>query len=184
MEQNRGMSPMAVALWISGLLLVVVGLLNVRPSEEVFVDITHFQGALEAGKVDSIRVADGIPHVKLREPDTFRQDGRYVRENRIRVHLGPITPAMISDWKSRGIALSFQEREETWVSALSEAVPWLLVIGLAALGVGYMVREAQKSRSGEGTPRERLKALDDRFKAGALSRSQYDEQKDEILSQM
>ena len=175
---------MAVALWIGGLLLVVVSLLNVRPSEEMLVDITGFQGALEAGKVDSIRVVDGIPHVKLREPDTFRQGGRYVQENRITVHLGPITPTMISDWKSRGIALSFQEREETWVSTLSEAVPWLLVIGLTALGVGYVVREARKSRSGEGTPRERLKALEDRLRAGELSESQYAEQKAEILSQM
>ena len=119
MEENRGISPVVVALWIGGLLLVVVSLLNVRPSGETIVDITVFQDALEAGKVDSIHVVDGIPHVKLREPDTFRQGSRYVRESRIMVHLGPITATMVSDWKSRGIALSFEEREKSWVSALS-----------------------------------------------------------------
>jgi ATP-dependent Zn protease len=173
-----------VALWIAGLLLIIVSLLNVNPSNELLIDAQQYRQLLEGGKIDSIRVVDGSPHVKLHKPEKLRDRDRYEDRDRVTVSLGPISPPMIADWRSRGIQVSLEEREENWISVMSDAVPWLLIPGLLSLGIGYIVHEARKSKAGIKTPRERLKALDDRFEAGELSEEEYARQKEEILSEL
>ena len=173
-----------VALWMAGFLLIVVSLLNVSSSDELLITLEQYQKVLEEGNIDSIRVIDDIPYIKLHEPEKFQVGNGFQEHDRVTVNIGSITPAMVTDWESRDIHLLFEEREQNWLSVMEDTVPWLLIPGLVCLGVGYIVHEARKSKAGIKTPRERLKELDDQFKAGGVSAEDYMQQKTDILSEM
>ena len=164
--------------------MIIVSLLNVSSSDELLITSEQYKTVLEAGKIDSIRVVDGVPYIKLYEPEKFAVGSRYQEYDRVTVNMGPVTPEMVADWESRGIHLSFEEREESWVTVMEDTVAWLLIPGLIFIGVGYIIHEARKSKAGIKSPRERLKELDDQFKAGELSDEEYLEQKRDILSEM
>lgn len=181
-ESESVKSPVKLSLALAGGLLALVAGLNFISSPEVPVSLEEFQKLVREERVLAIKVSQVGLICELDEPIRFDNEGREVQSKHVLLagHR-EVPPEQISEWRSRGIAVQFDDQEGVTGREWGGVG---LVGGLLALGVWHLWSQIQKDRKGVGSPRRRLEALEAEYQAGRISLADYQKMREAIWAEM
>lgn len=167
---------LAIALW--GIVL----LLNWLGSAEIPIGEEQFQQLRDQDLLAQIRVGPDGVHAWLMEPVQIESGGgRYLAEEVFLPRIDGVDRTEIENWRSQGIEVSVVGAKEGGWQGMGGFV---LVASLLGIGVWHLWSQIQKDRRGIGSPRRRLKKLDEELKAGKISPDEYRQSAEAIWAEM
>lgn len=154
------------ALGMAAALGGLVLLLNVLEPPPEAVSLEVFTGLVDKGQIKRIlHGPDGL-EAYADGPIRWQQDGRYVQATRLWVQTeAGATAAAIAGWRQQGIEVAPLVADSGLGGML------VLVLGLGG-GLGYLVYQVRLYRR-EGSPRQRLKDLEEALENGQIDAEQY-----------
>ena len=124
-----------VLSWSAIILLVFLVMTLFRGTEgtEVEVTYTEYQDFLQKNLITeaTIKKSDLMNydfHGVLKEPRRLNRNGKDVQFTKFTLTLPILDSAVIKDWNDRGMKFSVQKEDNTWISALVGALPWVLLL--------------------------------------------------------
>ena len=124
-----------VLSWSAIILLVflVMTLFKGTEGTEVEVTYTEYQNLLQKNLITeaTIKKSDLMNydfHGVLKEPQHVTRNGKDVQFTKFTLTLPILDSAVIKDWNDRGVKFSVQKEDNTWISALVGALPWVLLL--------------------------------------------------------
>jgi len=121
--------------WSAIILLVFLVMTLFKGAEggEVELTYTEYQKLLETNLIESATIKKSELtnydfHGVLKSPQTLQRSGRTVSFQRFTLTLPILDSAVIKDWNDRGITFTIQKEDNTWISALVNALPWVLLL--------------------------------------------------------
>ena len=126
-----------VLSWSAIILLVflVMTLFKGTEGTEVEVTYTEYQNFLQKNLITDavIKKSDLMNydfHGTLREPGHVTRNGKDLQVLKFTLTLPILDSAVIKDWDDHAVKFSVQKEDNTWVSALVSALPWVLLLGV------------------------------------------------------
>jgi cell division protease FtsH len=121
--------------WSAIILLVFLVMTLFKGAEggEAELTYTEYQKLLETNQIESATIKKSELtnydfHGVLKSPQTLQRNGRTVSFQRFTLTLPILDSAIIKDWNDRGITFTIQKEDNTWISALVNALPWVLLL--------------------------------------------------------
>ncbi|MDH4069083.1 MAG: ATP-dependent zinc metalloprotease FtsH [Ignavibacteria bacterium] len=127
---------MKVVLSWSAVILVVflvMSLFKESDSTEMEVTYTEYQALMESGSIEeaTVRKSDLMNydfHGVLSRPERVVRNGREVTFDKFMLTLPMLDSSVVQEWTDRGIKFTVTREDNTWVSALLGALPWVLLL--------------------------------------------------------
>jgi cell division protease FtsH len=124
-----------VLSWSAIIILVFLVMTVFKGSEgsEVEVMYSEYQELLQKNLIDKAIVkkselANYDFHGELKEAAKIKRGGREITFTRFTLTLPILDSAVIKDWSDRGVKFQIQKEDNTWVTALVSALPWVLLV--------------------------------------------------------
>jgi cell division protease FtsH len=121
--------------WSAIILLVFLVMTLFKGAEggEVELTYTEYQKLLGTNLIESATIKKSELtnydfHGVLKSPQTLQRNGRTVTFQRFTLTLPILDSAVIKDWNDRNITFTIQKEDNTWISALVNALPWVLLL--------------------------------------------------------
>jgi cell division protease FtsH len=144
-----------VISWSAIILLVFVVMTLFKGSEgtEVEVTYTEYQGFLDKGVITEAVVKKSELtnfdfHGVLREPQKLSRGGKEIAVQKITLTLPIVDSGVIKEWTDKGVRFSVQKEDNTWITALLNMLPWMLL-----LVVWLIFMRRMQGGGGAGGPR-------------------------------
>jgi len=124
-----------VLSWSAVILVVflVMSLFKESDSTEMEVTYTEYQALMESGSIEeaTVRKSDLMNydfHGVLSRPERVVRNGREVTFDKFMLTLPMLDSSVVQEWTDRGIKFTVTREDNTWVSALLGALPWVLLL--------------------------------------------------------
>lgn len=125
-----------VLSWTAIILLVflVMRLFQERESGgEVEINYTEYTQFLQSNQIAEATIAKSELtnydfHGVLRSPQTIQRADKQIPVTKFTLTLPILDSGMISDWNQRGLKFKVIREDNTWISALIGALPWVLLL--------------------------------------------------------
>jgi cell division protease FtsH len=121
--------------WSAIILLVFLVMTLFKGAEggEVELTYTEYQKFLESNQIESATIKKSELtnydfHGVLKSPQSVQRNSKSVSFQRFSLTLPILDSAVIKDWNDRGITFTIQKEDNTWISALVSALPWVLLL--------------------------------------------------------
>jgi cell division protease FtsH len=144
-----------VISWSAIILLVFVVMTLFKGNEgtEVEVTFTEYQNFLDKGLVTEAVVKKSELtnfdfHGVLREPQHVTRGGKEITVQKITLTLPIVDSGVIKEWNDKGVRFSVQKEDNTWITALLNMLPWMLL-----LVVWLIFMRKMQGGGGAGGPR-------------------------------
>jgi cell division protease FtsH len=144
-----------VISWSAIILLVFVVMTLFKGSEgtEVEVTYTEYQNFLDKNLITEAIVKKSELtnfdfHGVLREPQRVNRAGKDITVQKITLTLPIVDSAVIKEWTDKGVRFSVQKEDNTWITALLNMLPWMLL-----LVVWLIFMRRMQGGGGAGGPR-------------------------------
>ena len=115
------------------LVFVVMTLFKGAEASEVELTYTEYQKLLESSQIESAIIKKSELtnydfHGTLKSTQTIQRNNKSVSFQRFTLTLPILDSAIIKEWNERGITFTIQKEDNTWISALVSALPWVLLL--------------------------------------------------------
>ena len=124
-----------VLSWSAIILVVFLVMTLFKSSEptEVEVSYSEYQDLLHANHIKRATVKKSELtnfdfHGELKEAQTITRNSRSVAVTRFMLTLPIMDSAVIKEWGERGVDFTVEKEDNTWMSALINALPWVLLL--------------------------------------------------------
>jgi cell division protease FtsH len=121
--------------WSAIILLVFLVMTLFKGAEggEVELTYTEYQKFLESNQIESATIKKSELtnydfHGVLKSPQSVQRNSKSVSFQRFSLTLPILDSAVIKDWNDRAITFTVQKEDNTWISALVSALPWVLLL--------------------------------------------------------
>lgn len=121
--------------WSAIILLVFLVMTLFKGAEggEVELTYTEYQKFLESNQIESATIKKSELtnydfHGILKSPQSVQRNSKSVSFQRFSLTLPILDSAVIKDWNDRAITFTIQKEDNTWISALVSALPWVLLL--------------------------------------------------------
>lgn len=175
-------SPVAFSLLLAFLLLGIVCVLNWLGSSEMPLTEEQFSALVEQGGIRRIEVSPAGLHCQLDQKTRLDDRGRaFSAEKGFLARSSPVVAEEVERWEAAGIAVSSHEGRS---SPLQGWGGGLLVVVLLGVGVWHLWSQVKQDREGNGSPRRRLKALEDDLENEKITPEEFRKQAEVIWAEL
>ena len=173
-----------LSILLAGGLLLLVALLNISEAPEIPVAYDRFQRLVADGEVARLVIRTGEIGCRLRAPIELIFEDRDVVSDRLVLiwsNQPPVAAEQVSYWRSQNIQVEYDDSPsspyEAWTSAAFVGI-------LACIGLWHLWGQIQTDRKGIGSPRRRLRELENQFREGRISLEDYERAREAIWAEM
>jgi len=161
--------------------VALLGLVNWLGSSAVPVSQEQFAKLMDAGLITGLRVMPGGVEARLARSVRVRAEGREALTNEVYLQLSAAPSEHdLAGWRGHGIAVTHADPGE---ARLHEVGGALLVALLLAIALWHLWSQVQEDRH-RGSPRRRLRELEESLAAGAISPEEYQRRAQAIWMEM
>jgi len=175
-------SPVFFSLLLAFLLLGIVCVLNWLGSSEMPLTEEQFSALLEQGGIRRIEVSPAGLHCQLDQKTRLDDRGReFSAEKGFLSRNTPVVAEEIDRWEAAGITVS---RHESGSGPLQGWGGGLMVVGLLGVGLWHLWSQVKEDREGNGSPRRRLKALEEDLENKKITPEEFREKAEVIWAEL
>jgi hypothetical protein len=176
-------SPVVFSLLLAFMLLGIVCVLNWLGSSEMPLTEEQFSALLEQGGIRRIEVSHVGLHCQLDQKTRLDERGREFSAGEGFLALNsPVATEEVERWEAAGITVSRHEGSRS--SPLQGWGGGLLVVGLLGVGLWHLWSQVKEDREGNGSPRRRLKALEDDLDNEKISPEEFRKKAEVIWAEL
>jgi cell division protease FtsH len=124
-----------VLSWSAIIILVFLVMTVFKGSEGTEVELWYpeYEALLQKGQIETAIIKKSELtnfdfHGELKAESQITRGGREIKFRKFTVTLPTLDSGMVKEWSDRGIKFQVQKEDNTWVSALVSALPWVLLL--------------------------------------------------------
>jgi hypothetical protein len=182
LKKHIAESPVVFSLILAFLLLAIVCVLNFLGSSEFPLTEEQFSALLEQGGIRRIEVSPAGLHCQLDQKTRLDDRGREFSGGQgFLVRNSPVVAEEVDRWEAAGITVA---RRESGSSPLQGWGGGLLVVGLLVVGIWHLWAQVKEDREGNGSPRRRLKMLEEDLDNEKITPEEFRKQAEVIWAEL